>query len=77
MHAGMRTTLTIDPDIAAELARLRKARGVSLKAVVNEALRRGLRQPALPRTRRKRSFTRPVDLGRPLIGNILVAGRRQ
>jgi hypothetical protein len=66
----MRTTLTIDPDIAAELARLRKDREVSLKVLVNDALRQGLRQLAVPKKSPKRSFTRPVDLGQPLIGNI-------
>ena len=33
----MRTTLTLDKDVAAALERLRKARKASLKAVVNEA----------------------------------------
>jgi len=63
----MRTTLTIDPDIAAQLAQLRREREVSLKALINEALRQGLKQLAAPKKRRNRSFTRPVDLGQPLI----------
>jgi hypothetical protein len=67
----MRTTLTIEPDIAAQLGRIRKEREVSLKALVNDALRRGLRQLSAPEKKsRKRSFTQPVDLGQPLIGNI-------
>ena len=66
----MRTTLTIDPDIAAQLARLRKDREISLKALVNDALRQGLRQLAVPKKPREQSFTQPVDLGQPLIGNI-------
>ncbi len=50
----MRTTLTIDDDVAAVLDRLRKSRNASLKAVVNEALRRGAKemdrssQPRMP-----------------------------
>lgn len=39
----MRTTLTIDPDVAIALERLRESRDLTLKAAVNEALRRGLR----------------------------------
>jgi Ribbon-helix-helix protein, copG family len=38
----MRTTLTLDDDVAAALERLRKSRDASLKDLVNEALRRGL-----------------------------------
>jgi hypothetical protein len=36
----MRTTLTIEDDIAIRIERIREERGDSLKAVVNEALRR-------------------------------------
>ncbi len=42
----MRTTLTIDDDVAVQLERLRKARDASLKDVINDALRRGLRDMA-------------------------------
>lgn len=66
----MRTTLTIDDDVAAELERLRRTRDASLKALVNEALRRGLGQLAVPKRSRKQPFTRPVDAGECLIGNI-------
>ena len=38
----MRTTLTIDDDVAIALERVRDREALSLKAVVNEALRRGL-----------------------------------
>jgi hypothetical protein len=48
----MRTTLTIDDDVAVQLERLRKARDASLKDLVNDALRRGLRDmAAAPRSR--------------------------
>ena len=70
----MRTTLTIDDDVAAELERLRRTRETSLKDLVNEALRRGLKQWAAPKKERKRSFTQPVDLGQPLIGNVECIG---
>jgi hypothetical protein len=40
----MRTTLTLDEDVAALLKRGLAGRKDGLKAVVNEALRQGLRQ---------------------------------
>ncbi len=38
----MRTTLTLDADVAARLERLRRKRRASLKTIVNEALRAGI-----------------------------------
>lgn len=38
----MRTTLTLDPDVAAQLERRRRKEGGSLKAQVNRLLRLGL-----------------------------------
>lgn len=66
----MRTTLSLDKDVAAALERLRKARKASLKDVVNEALRRGLGQMASPPAARKPFRTRAVSLGRCLVGNV-------
>jgi hypothetical protein len=67
----MRTTLTLDDDVAALLARLRKARDASHKDLVNEALRRGLKQMTVPpRRRRKPIQTRAVSLGACLIGSM-------
>lgn len=67
----MRTTLSLDKDVAAAIERLRKARKVSLKEVVNEALRRGLGQMASPPPAPRRPFrTRTVSLGRCLVGNV-------
>ena len=40
----MRTTVTLDPDVAQELKALQKARGLQPKTAINEALRRGLRE---------------------------------
>jgi len=63
----MRTTLTIDEDVAVQLDRLRRKRGLSLKRLVNEALRRGL-QSMVEQPKRKKPFrTRTFDLGKPLI----------
>lgn len=63
----MRTTLTIDDDVAAELEALRRTRRASLKATVNEVLRRGLREQrrAAPKDRPFR--TRVYDVGRVLV----------
>ena len=66
----MRTTLTIDDDVAAELERLRQARKASLKEIVNEVLRQGLEQMTTPPKKRKPFRTRPMDLGRCLIDNL-------
>jgi hypothetical protein len=66
----MRTTLTIEDDVAALLERLRKDRGGRLKDLINEALRAGLKQLTRPRRRRRRFATRSVDLGRCLLGNV-------
>lgn len=66
----MRTTLTIDDDIAAVLERLRKRRDVSLKGLVNEVLREGLRHIDAPPKRRAAFRTRVVALGRCRIATI-------
>ena len=70
MHGCMRTTLTIDDDVAVILTRLRKSRGVPLRDLVNEALRRGLHDMK-QKPKGKRSFrTQTVNLGRLKVGNI-------
>lgn len=60
----MRTTLTLDEDVAARLERVRRARGQSLKDVINDALRRGLDDLAWRTQQRQRFRTESVDLGR-------------
>ena len=44
----MRTTLTLDDDVAEKLRQLAQRSGRSFKAVVNDALRRGLSTGAKP-----------------------------
>jgi len=66
----MRTTLTLDDDVATMLARIQKKRRDSLKSLVNEALRSGLKQMAAPRKRRNPFRTATVDLGACLPGNV-------
>lgn len=58
----MRTTLTLDPDVADALRKEMRRRGQGLKITVNEALRRGLRLKG--RASRAPRFTvRPRALG--------------
>ena len=66
----MRTTLTLDPDVAALAQRMQQARGQSFKTVVNEALRHGLRAMAAPSAPSVPYRTPAVDLGRCLAGSL-------
>ena len=66
----MRTTLTLDDDVAAVLGRLRKRRDASLKDLINEALRRGLKDMSSRTKRRKRLQTRAVALGQLRIAGL-------
>ena len=66
----MRTTLTLDDDVAAALERLRKSRDASLKQLVNEALRRGLEEMRSRPKRREPLQTRSVALGRVRVASI-------
>ena len=63
----MRTTLTIDDDVAVQLERLRRAREISLKELINDALRRGLREMSAEPKKRKVFRTRAFHMGKPLI----------
>lgn len=62
----VRTTLTLDPDVAVELERRRREGGKSLKEEVNHLLRVGLRHAdAAPEGAPFR--TEPASLGRLLV----------
>jgi Ribbon-helix-helix protein, copG family len=63
----MRTTLTLDDDVAVQLERLRRARDANLKELVNEALRRGLRDMTARPKGRRPFRTRAFHMGKPLI----------
>jgi hypothetical protein len=65
----MRTTLTLDADVAVLLEKARRAKGLSFKQIVNEALRAGLSEMTTGQ-RRHRFKTRHADLGRCLIGSL-------
>ena len=66
----VRTTLTLDDDVAVRLEREQRRRKVPFRTVVNDLLRAGL--DAAPNTRqsRKRFQTRVVHLGPSLVGSL-------
>jgi hypothetical protein len=67
----MRATLTLVDDVAVLLEKTRRAKGVSFKQIVNEALRVGLSQLTTTSGQRRPRFkTRHADLGRCLIGSL-------
>lgn len=66
----MRTTLTLDRDVAALLRQAQARRKEPLKRIVNEALRQGLLHMTAGPRRAGRYRIKPVDLGRCLIGNL-------
>ncbi len=62
----MRTTLTLDDDVAVQIERLRRQRDASLKDIVNEVLRRGLMEELRLRTRKPVKLE-AFNIGEPLI----------
>jgi hypothetical protein len=58
----MRTTITLDEDVAAKLKSLARRSGRAFRAVVNETLRRGLVQPGTTPVRQP-FRTKVRDLG--------------
>ncbi len=66
----MRTTLTLDPDVAARLKRLRQRRDARFKDVVNAALREGLRALEEKPRLRVKSWTKPLSLGGSRLGSL-------
>jgi hypothetical protein len=63
-NAGMRTTLTLDEDVAERLAELHRQRGISFKDIVNQTLRKGLERDAAMSARRPARFTvKARDMG--------------
>jgi Ribbon-helix-helix protein, copG family len=66
----MRTTLTLDDDVAARIERLRRARDESFKEIVNDALRRGLQDMSAPERKRKPFRTQPIHGVKLLLDNV-------
>lgn len=57
----MRTTVTLDPDVAAKLEQTARERGVSFKVAINDAVRSGL-SAAAPVARPFRMQTAPLGV---------------
>lgn len=55
----MRTTFTLDPDVAAQVEHLRRTEGIGISEAVNRLIRAGLARP----TQRAEYQHHPVDLG--------------
>lgn len=66
----MRTTLTLDDDVAVQIMRLQKQRHAGLKEIVNQTLRDGLLRQKSGGRRRAAFKTQPLDLGRCLVGDV-------
>ena len=62
--------MTLEDDVAAALERLRRTRNASLKDLINEALRRGLKDMSNRTKRRERLRTRSVALGQLRIAGV-------
>lgn len=67
---SVRTTLTLDDDVAAQLQRLREERRVPFRRLVNEVLRRGLASLETPPARPRKRRTQPVSLGGALLADV-------
>lgn len=67
----MRTTVTLDEDLAVRLEQRRSERGLTFKEALNDAVRRGLAAADEPEQAGPAvAETRPLRLGRRLIGDI-------
>jgi hypothetical protein len=70
----MRTTLTLDDDVAAKLKTLVRRTGRAFREVVNDTLRRGLtKPPSVPRTARFTVEARDLGALRPGLSRDSVA----
>jgi len=66
----MRTTLTLDADVAAEIDRRRREHDHTLKEEVNHLLRLGLHQDRQPREHGERYRTATFSVGRVLVEDL-------
>jgi len=66
----MRTTLSLDDDVAALLQQAKNKRDATFKQVVNDALRLGLERMTQPAVPEKPFRTRPADLGKCYFPNL-------
>ena len=66
----MRTTVTLDDDVAVLLEKRRKASGKGFKEALNEALREALSYPAPNRRPRPRRRFKTFSVGKILLPNL-------
>ena len=66
----MRTTLTLEKDVAARLSQIARKRRQPFKAIVNDALRAGLAEIDRPRKTDRPFRTTGFDLGPSLVGSL-------
>jgi metal-responsive CopG/Arc/MetJ family transcriptional regulator len=68
----MRTTVTLQEDVARAVERLRRERGSGVSEVVNDLIRRGLAQPRTPPSRfRQRTSEMHARLDVTNVGEVL------
>jgi hypothetical protein len=66
----MRTTLTLEPDVARLLDEVRRTRKIGLKDAVNLAMHKGLQELQKPASPRTVYLTRPHHSGTPRLANL-------
>lgn len=65
----MRTTLRLDPDVAALIEREVDSTKKTMKFVINDKLRRGFAVPAVNDGSRSLQLPKPLNLGQPKLQN--------
>ncbi|HUP24299.1 MAG TPA: antitoxin [Thermoanaerobaculia bacterium] len=66
----MRTTLTLESDVAAAIKAAQRRTGATHKQIVNDALRRGLLLAEKSPKKPKRYVTVPLDPGKPAVEGV-------
>lgn len=67
----MRTTFTLDDDVAAEVERQRRERGVGISEVVNDLIRESMARPAKRHTYKHRTADVGLKVDVANIGDVL------
>lgn len=66
----MRTTITLEEDVAAALRRIGTKRKLPFKDLVNLLLREGIKSWSTSTSPKKQFVTKEVDLGKPRFSNV-------
>ncbi len=67
----MRTTVSLAPDVASEVARIRRERGVGLSEALNDLARRGMARSKLPDTFVQATYPMGMKVDVANIGDVL------